>query len=128
MHAAPLCEQLWIVSSVDWQSLSLPQAAACFAQVLSTHLPQSVFPKEADGGEDAGGDSELGLAAAVSAGGGEADADAAGLGDSAEPAGSDELVAEALSSAGLSGGLVPPPHASQASGNAAMRAREETDR
>jgi hypothetical protein len=127
MHAAPLCEQLWIVSRVDWQSLSLPQAAACFAQVLSTHLPQSVFPNEGVGGEDAAVDSELGLgAAAVSAGA--AEADAAGLGVSADPVGSAELVAEALSSAGLSGGLVPPPHASQAIGNAAKRVRVVMER
>src|ERR1035438_5748044 len=53
-----------------------------------------------------------------------AEADAAGLGVS-ESAGASELADPELSLAGLSAGLdSPPPHASQASGTAAMRKRE----
>jgi hypothetical protein len=100
----------------------LPHAAACFEQVLSTHLPQSVLPNDGGGGAAAAVASELGLLAAdVSAAGAE-DADAEALGVS-EPVGSAELAAEEVSAAGLSGGLDPPPHASQASGAATMRTR-----
>jgi hypothetical protein len=122
-HEAALPEQPWIESSIDWQSLFLPQAASGFAQVLSTHLPQSVLPNVGGGGVVAAGASELALAADVSAAAAE-DADAAGLGVS-ESAGASELADAELSLAGLSAGLdSPPPHASQASGTAAMRKRE----
>jgi hypothetical protein len=100
----------------------LPQAASGFAQVFSTHFPQSVLANDGAGGGAAAVASAVAVGAlGVSAGA--ADADAAAL---SEPAGASELAAEAeLSSAGLSGGLVsPPPHASQASGTVTMRTRE----
>jgi hypothetical protein len=100
--------------------VSFPQAASCFAQVLSMHLPQSVLPNDGGGGGAAA--AELGgLALAVSAAGAD-DADAAAPAVS-EVAGSAELADAELSGAGLSAGLDPPPHASQASGTATMRTR-----
>jgi hypothetical protein len=114
---------LWIVSSVDWQSLSLPQAAACFAQVLSTHLPQSVLSNDGGGGVDAAVDagSEVGAAAAgVSAGAADADADAeedSAASEEADSAGPPD----AVSLAGVSGGFDPPPHASQIAGTEVRR-------
>ncbi len=108
------------------QSVSLPQAAAGFAHVLSTHWPQSVLPNDGGGGADV----------AVSAGAAlfeldvsaEADADAAGAGMSAA-LDSSELAEAELSDAGLSGGLdSPPPHASQGNGTATRRARAVTGR
>jgi hypothetical protein len=112
-------------SRVIWQSLFLPQAAASFEHTLSTHLPQSVLPKEGGGGADAAVVSGLGAGAAGASAA--ADADAAGV-EVSEPVGpaelaADELSADELWSAGLSGGLDPPPQANQASGKAAMRTR-----
>jgi hypothetical protein len=123
MQPAPPEVQLWIVSSVDWQSLSLPQAAACFAQVLSTHLPQSVLSNDGGGGVDAAVDSEVGAAGA----GAGVSADAAGDAEADEPspvsedADSDPLLAEAVSLDGVSGGFEPPPHASHTAGTEVRR-------
>src|ERR1700732_5211286 len=50
MQPAACVVQPWIPSSVDWQSVFLPHAAACFEHVLSMHLPQSVSPSEGGGG------------------------------------------------------------------------------
>jgi hypothetical protein len=100
----------------------LPQAAAGFAHVLSTHWPQSVLPNDGGGGAAAAVSSGAALFEDVSAAE-EADADAAGEGVSAA-LDSSELVEEELSEAGLSGGLdSPPPHASQGNGTATRRAR-----
>ena len=112
------------MSRADWQSLSFPHAAACFAQVLSMHLPQSVLSKDAGGGVDAAVDSGVEAGGGdVSAAAADEDADAAELAVS-ELADCDELADAVVSSlAGVSGGLVPPPHASQASGTETMRDR-----
>lgn len=129
MHdAAPLSEpQLWKASMVDWQSPFLLHAAAGLAHVLSMHLPQSVPPM----GGAAGGAALV----AVSAGGG-VELSAAPLEAGAEPDVSSppELAAfaesdvDADSSAGVSGGGLDPPQASQANGTTAQRARVESDR
>lgn len=120
-HPAPPDVQAWTESSITWQSLSLPQAAACFAQLLSTHLPQSVLSNDGvGGGDDAAGSGVL-AGAGVSAAD-DADADAAEAAES-EAAGSVELPVEAVSLAGLSAGLDPPPQASQASGTETRRTR-----
>jgi hypothetical protein len=123
MHAAAPDEQPWIPSRVDWQSVFLPQAASCFAQVLSMHLPQSVLSSVGGGGVLAAVLSELGVEVSAA---GAADADSAGAAES-EAAGASELEDAELSPAGLSGGLdSPPPHA-KASGTEAMRTRVATE-
>jgi hypothetical protein len=122
MHVAAADVQSWIPSSAVWQSLFLPQAASCFEQVLSMHLPQSVLLNDGGGGLAAAVDSELGLFSAVSAAGA-ADSDAAGAAES-EAAGASELAEAELSDAGVSGGLdSPPPQASHAGGTATRRRR-----
>ncbi len=89
------------------------------------HLPQSVLPRDGEGGGEASfADSELAALPAVEAEVSDVDADdadaaAAGV---LEAAGSSELADAELSVAGVSGGLdSPPPHASQASGPEASR-------
>jgi len=89
---------------------------------LSMHLPQSVLPNVAGGGVGAGVGSEVALGALGASAEDAAAADSAGAGVS-EPVGSAELEDAVFSSAGLSGGLDPPPHASQASGAATVRTR-----
>jgi hypothetical protein len=123
--AAPLSDpQPWNPSSIDWQSLFFPQAAAGALQVLSMHSPQSLPP---NGGAAAGG----GVLALVSAGGGleeevsEEDAGAAEA-DVSSLAGFEESAVEAVSSAGVSGGL-DPPQASHANGTTAQRTRVGMD-
>jgi hypothetical protein len=127
MHDAAPDEQPWIESRVDWQSVFLPQAASCFLQALSMHLPQSVVPSGGDEGAAAAVLSELGLAAPdVSAAADDADSAGAAL---SEAAGASELADAELSAEGLSAGLdSPPPHASQASGTATMQKREAMGR
>ena len=108
-QVAPPEVQLWIESTYDWQSLSLPQAAAGFAHALSTHEPQSVLPKVGEGG----GAASAGAAEAVAAGSGfsagAADAASAGFSASALDAGASEPEPEfelsLLSSAALSAGF-----------------------
>jgi hypothetical protein len=120
---APLSEpQPWNPSSIDWQSLFFPHAAACALQVLSMQSPQSLPPN----GGAAGG----GILALVSAGGGleevsEEDAEAAEA-DVSSPAGFEESAVAAVSSAGVSGGL-DPPQASHANGTTAQRTRVGMD-
>jgi hypothetical protein len=123
-HAAAPDEQLWMPSRIAWQSVFFPQAASCFAQVLSMHLPQSVLPNDGDGGGAAAVDSELGLDVSAAA----AEADSAGAAES-DAAGASELADAELSPAAVSGGLVsPPPHASQARGAATTRATVTMER
>jgi hypothetical protein len=126
MHvAAPLSEpQPWNASTVAWQSLFLPHAAAGFAHVLSMHLPQSL--SLIAGAAGAGG-GLLAAAAAVSA----VDAAAALSPVELPPspplaaAGSDAPPSPLLadSSAGVSGCFEPPPQAAQIMGRAGMRRR-----
>jgi hypothetical protein len=121
MHVAAADVQSWIPSRAVWQSLFLLQAASCFEQVLSTHLPQSVLLNDGGGGLAAAVDSELGFSAVSAAGA--ADSDAAGAAES-EAAGASELAEAELSEAGVSGGLdSPPPQASHAGGTATRRRR-----
>lgn len=123
-HApAPLSEpQLWNASSVDWQSLFFPHAAACFAHVLSMHLPQSLS-LIAGGGGVAG--ALLSAAGALPVSLDAPDDAGAALDDSAAPeapgsgAEASPLVA---SSAGVSGGFEPP-QAAQTRGTAVTRRR-----
>jgi hypothetical protein len=120
MHPAPPDVQLWIESSIVWQSLFLPQAASGFAQALSTQEPQSVLPKVAGGGAAGAGASVL-----DAAGGGvssAADDEASGAAALSFVAGVDEPPSELSSDAAVSGGLAsPPPQASQANGSEAAR-------
>jgi hypothetical protein len=87
-------------SSVDWQSVFLPQAATCFEHVLSMHLPQSESPS---GGAEGGGAAAGAALAEVSLA---AEAAGAALDESAG-AGSPESALD-FSSDGVSGGLLPP--------------------
>jgi hypothetical protein len=101
----------------------LPQAAKGFAQVLSTHWPQSVLPNVGEGGGAASAVAvALELVEPMSPAEAD-DADALGA-EVSEVEGPSELAAAEDSEAGLSGGLdSPPPQAAQASGTAAMRTR-----
>jgi hypothetical protein len=93
------------------------------------HLPQSVLLNDGGGGAAAAVVSGLGVGALGASAAWEAP-DADEVGEVSEPEGPDELAADELSvvelcSAGLSGGLDPPPHANQASGAATTRTRAE---
>jgi hypothetical protein len=116
MQDAPPDVQLWMESSIDWQSVFLPHAASGFAHALSTQAPQSVLPNVGGGGAAGAG------ASVLAAAGASAVADAAALALSAS--GASELALAEVSDEGVSGGLVsspPPPHASQANGTDATR-------
>lgn len=121
MHETAPDEQECIPSIINRQSPFLPQAAPCFAQVLSMHWPHSVLPRDGAGGGAGAGAALAAAGLAVSASGAD-DADAAGAAVS-EPVDFPELAAWVLSDAGVSAGFDSPPQASQVSEKDTTRTR-----
>jgi len=126
MHeAAPGEVQAWTESMAAWQSVFLPHAVSALAHTLSMHALQSVLPNVGAGGGEA---SAVAVASGFSglSAAGAAEAESAAALEGAEPSDSEPALLEELSSAGVSGGIEPPPQASQTAGSEEHNTRNET--